>query len=136
MCSKSDEYVYAHGTTCFWHFNNCQSIVLHAYNRSAGSKSIKRKCGKFRLISIIYVHLQKKLCHEHFHFLPLHFKAQMPKHSSHAQIGMDNLGHYTHKKSHLSKSKNKENHVSYLPAVKMSEPNLQALTPRTLPCEY
>ena len=93
------------------------------------------------------IHMQKKPRHDHFRFLLLHFKAPMPKCSSRAQIGMENLGHYAHKKPRLSKSKNKENHdASYLPAAKLSKHN-SALAPRalttlahqdmrTLPCEY
>ena len=92
------------------------------------------------------IHLQKKLRHDHFCFLPLHFKAPMPKRSSRARIGMENLGHYAHKKPWLSKSEDKENHALYLPAAKLSKHNStlapQALTTlahqdmRTLPCEY
>ena len=46
MCAQSDEYVYAHGTTRFWHFNDSQYVVLHAYNGFARSESVKMKCGK------------------------------------------------------------------------------------------
>ena len=48
MCAQSDECMYAHGTTCLWHFDDCQYVVLHAYNGFAGSESVKMKCGKCR----------------------------------------------------------------------------------------
>ena len=47
------------------------------------------------------IHLQKKQHHDHFCFLPLHFEAPMPKCSSCAQNGMENLGHYTHSYQNL-----------------------------------
>ena len=128
MCTQSDEYMYAHGTMCFWDFVMlfCMpTMVLPDQNL------LKWSVVNVDRFLLFYNPFSEKTAPWPF-LLP-----DSPLRSSDAQMIWSCSDWYGKprtlctQKTMVIKIQNKENHVSYLPAAKLSKHN-SALAPQAL----